>query len=81
MGVAEATMGHQHESEPVTKADKEMSRRHKKHRAAIAKIQPMEKQLVASNKYNLPHAREHIDQYKKNVKALVKIRKEKGISR
>jgi len=41
----------------------------------------MEKQLVASNKYNLPHAREHIDQYKKNVKALVKIRKEKGISR
>jgi hypothetical protein len=79
MGVAEATMGHQHASEPVTKADKEMSKRHKKHRAAVAKIHDKEKQLVASNKYNLPHAREHMDQYKKNVKALVKIRKERSI--
>ena len=79
MGVAESTMGHQHASEPVTKADKEMSKRHKKHRAAIAKIADKEQQLVASNKYNLPHAHEHLDQYKKNVKELVKIRKEKRL--
>ena len=77
--VAESTMGKIHPSEPITKSDKEMSKRHKKHRAAVAKIRDKETQLVASNKYNLPHAREHMDQYKKNVKALVKLRKERSI--
>jgi hypothetical protein len=80
MGVAETTMGHQHESKPVTQADKEMSKRHKKHRAMMAKISDQREQLIASSKYNLPHAAEHLAQHKKNLKALAKLDKKRSKS-
>lgn len=78
-GMAEATMGRQHGSKPVTTADKVMSKRHKKHRAAVAKIADKGRQLLESNKYNLPHAEEHLAQAKKNFKAMVKLHKQGGL--
>lgn len=75
MAHAEDVMGHQHESKPVTKADKAMSKRHKAHRKMVDKIKGKREKLIASSKYNLPHAKEHMDQHKENLKALAKIDK------
>ncbi len=72
-------LGHQHESKPVTKADKAMSKRHKKHRKAVEKMSKKTskdklKALKKSIQYNDAHAQEHLKAIKDRRRELVKMK-------
>ncbi len=71
-------LGHQHDSKPVTKADKAMSKVHKKHRKQVEKMaektdKEKAKKLKVSIKYNDAHAKEHLKAIKDRRKELLKI--------
>lgn len=66
-------MGKQHESEPVTASDKEMSKRHKDHRHEIDGMKDSENKFKLSMKYNEAHAKEHLKAMKENRKKLKKM--------
>ena len=68
-------MGHQHESEPQTDSDKEMSKRHKAHRHEVDMIKDTKKKLKLSVKYNIAHAKEHMKALKDSRKRLKKMGK------
>lgn len=53
-------MGKQHQSKPVTDADRKLSKLHKKHRKAVDKMPNGPKKQQMSDKYNVSHAVEHI---------------------
>jgi hypothetical protein len=53
-------MAKQHESKPVTKADKAMSKRHKKHRKDVEKMADGPAKQAASKHYNVTHGTEHL---------------------
>lgn len=61
-------LGHQHDSEPVTKSDKAMSQRHLKHRVEISK----EKLKIAAKsiEYNKAHRDEHHKAMKEMAKEI-----------
>ena len=67
-------MGHQHDSKPATEADKVMSKRHKKHRKEIDKMEDGPDKLAKSAHYNKMHMLEH----KKAMKAATKQMKKLG---
>jgi hypothetical protein len=67
-------MGKQHETEPVTKADKEMSKRHKKHRKEIDDMKDGPEKFAKSRVYNKSHMLEH----KKAMKTAEKQMKKMG---
>ena len=70
---AETHMGRQHESGPITSADRVMSHRHLAHRAEVDMIRDPKKKLKQSIKYNLAHAKEHMKALKDNQKQLKKL--------
>lgn len=76
------SMGHQHKSKPVTEQDKHMSVRHKQNRKNIkgmASHESEEGNLTESNNYNEMHAREHIEQIKKNNRLLDNKQRNKNV--
>lgn len=66
-------LGKQHESEPVTDDDKEMSKRHKAHRKEIDKMEDSREKLAKSAKYNKSHMLEHKKALKDAVKKMKKM--------
>lgn len=76
-------LGHQHDSKPVTKADKKMSKVHLKHRAEVDKMdektaKAKAKKLKKSIKYNAAHAKEHSKAIKDRRKELLKMKVKEG---
>lgn len=53
-------LGKQHDSKPVTAADKVMSKRHLAHRAQLDKMPDNSAKKALSQKYNISHAKEHL---------------------
>ncbi len=71
--VAHKMMGKQNHLKPVTKSDKEMSKRHLKHRAELDDMdEDDEKTLKKSMKYNEKHKEEHEKALEKCKKKLEK---------
>jgi hypothetical protein len=66
-------LGHQDESQPVTDADKIMSKRHKAHRKEIDKMKDGAAKLEKSLIYNQKHMLEHKKAFKESQKRLKKM--------
>ena len=65
-------LGKQHESKPVLKSDKVMSKRHLAHRAEIDNMPNSKDKIKKSIKYNKQHMKEHEKALKKAAKELEK---------